>query len=150
MNFIDQVFWKLVDFIEYIGNLSGLGYELTNIFLFVILQPLLIIVFLFLWLKERKKNKKLTSQNIPTPKSKLFYFFWRLSRLLSILVLVIELITVSIYFEIFTFPIKNFESKFIQYLATSPIAILLTSPIAILLAYNYLVFGKITIWLKKP
>ena len=143
MNFIDQFYWKCLDIIEYIGNLSGLGYELTNIFLFVILQPLLIIVFLFLWLKERKKNKKLASHILPTPKSKLVYFFWRLSRLLSILVLVIELIIVLIYFEIFAaFPIKISGSEFIIYLAISPIAILLI--------YNYLIFGKITIWLKKP
>ena len=143
MNFIDQFYWKCVDIIEYIGNLSGVGYELTNIFLFVILQPLLIIVFLFLWLKERKKNKKLASHILPTPKSKLVYFFWRLSRLLSILVLVIELIIVLIYFEIFAaFPIKIFGSEFIIYLAISPIVILLI--------YNYLIFGKITIWLKKP
>ena len=143
MNFIDQFYWKCLDIIEYIGNLSGLGYELTNIFLFVILQPLLIIVFLFLWLKERKKNKKLASHILPTPKSKLVYFFWRLSRLLSILVLVIELIIVLIYFEIFAaFTIKIFGSEFIIYLAISPIAILLI--------YNYLIFGKITIWLKKP
>ena len=143
MNFIDQFYWKCLDIIEYIGNLSGLGYELTNIFLFVILQPLLIIVFLFLWLKERKKNKRLASHNIPTPKSKLVYFFWRLSRLLSILILVIELIIVLIYFEIFAaFTIKIFGSEFIIYLAISPIVILLI--------YNYLIFGKITIWLKKP
>ena len=143
MNFIDQFYWKCLDIIEYIGNLSGLGYELTNIFLFVILQPLLIIVFLFLWLKERKKNKKLASHILPTPKSKLVYFFWRLSRLLSILVLVIELIILLIYFEIFAaFTIKIFGSEFIIYLAISPIAILLI--------YNYLIFGKITIWLKKP
>ena len=143
MNFIDQFYWKCLDIIEYIGNLSGLGYELTNIFLFVILQPLLIIVFLFLWLKERKKNKKLASHIFPTPKSKMVYFFWRLSRLLSILVLVIELIIVLIYFEIFAaFPIKISGSEFIIYLAISPIAILLI--------YNYLIFGKITIWLKKP
>ncbi len=143
MNFIDQFYWKCLDIIEYIGNLSGLGYELTNIFLFVILQPLLIIVFLILWLKERKKNKKLASHILPTPKSKLVYFFWRLSRLLSILVLVIELIIVLIYFEIFAaFPIKIFGSEFIIYLAISPIVILLI--------YNYLIFGKITIWLKKP
>ena len=143
MNFIDQFYWKCLDIIEYIGNLSGLGYELTNIFLFVILQPLLIIVFLFLWLKERKKNKKLASHILPTPKSKLVYFFWRLSRLLSVLILVIELIIVLIYFEIFAaFPIKISGSEFIIYLAISPIAILLI--------YNYLIFGKITIWLKKP
>ena len=48
MNLIDQIFWRCVDAIEYLGNLSGLGYELTNIILFVIIQPLLILVFLFL------------------------------------------------------------------------------------------------------
>ena len=148
MNFIDQFYWKCLDIIEYIGNLSGLGYELTNIFLFVILQPLLIIVFLFLWLKERKKNKKLASHILPTPKSKLVYFFWRLSMLLSILVLVIELIIVLIYFEIF--PITNIKSELIQDLSNSQIAIFIISPIAILLTYNFLIFGKITIWLKKP
>jgi hypothetical protein len=148
MNFIDQFYWKCVDIIEYIGNLSGLGYELTNIFLFVILQPLLIIVFLILWLKERKKNKKLASHIFPTPKSKMVYFFWRLSRLLSILVLVIELIIVLIYFGIF--PITNIKSELIQDLSNSLIAIFIISPIAILLTYNYLIFGKITIWLKKP
>ena len=148
MNFIDQVFWKCVDIIEYIGNLSGLGYELTNIFLFVILQPLIIIIFLILWLKERKKNRKLASHIFPTPKSKLVYFFWRLSRLLSILLLIIEFIIVSIYFEIF--PTTNIKAELIQDLANSSIAILLISPIAILLTYNFLIFGKITIWLKKP
>jgi hypothetical protein len=34
-----------------------MGYELANIAIFVILQPLLILIFLILWLKERKKNK---------------------------------------------------------------------------------------------
>ena len=61
MNLIDQIFWRCVDAIEYLGNLSGLGYELTNIILFVIIQPLLILVFLFLWLKERRKNKNFVS-----------------------------------------------------------------------------------------
>ena len=100
MNLIDQIFWRCVDAIEYLGNLSGLGYELTNIILFVIIQPLLILVFLFLWLKERRINKNLISHNLPSPKSKLIDFFWRLSRLLSILVLGIELLIVySIYFK---------------------------------------------------
>ena len=77
MSLIDQIFWSCVDAIEYLGNLSGLGYELTNIVLFVIIQPLLILVFLFLWLKERRKNKNLISHNLPGRKGKLIDFWWR-------------------------------------------------------------------------
>ena len=145
MNLIDQIFWRCVDAIEYLGNLSGLGYELTNIILFVIIQPLLILVFLFLWLKERRKNKNLISHNLPSPKSKLIDFFWRFSRLLSIFVLCIELLIVySIYFNTFTLPIKSFfGTGLMQYFSV-------IFPIAILLTYNFLVFGKVTIWLKRP
>ena len=145
MNLIDQIFWRCVDAIEHLGNLSGLGYELTNIILFVIIQPLLILVFLFLWLKERRKNKNLISHNLPSPKSKLIDFFWRLSRLLSILVLGLELLIVySIYFNAFTLPIKSvFGTGLMQYFSV-------IFPIAILLTYNFLVFGKVTIWLKRP
>ena len=127
MNLIDPIFWRCVDAIEYLGNLSGLGYELTNIVLFVIIQPLLILVFLFLWLKERRKNKNLVSHNLPSPKSKLIDFFWRLSRLISILVLGIELLVVySIYFNAFTLPIKSFfGTELMQYFSVIfPITIL--------------------------
>jgi len=40
----------------WIGNVTGMGYALTNIVLYVVLQPLLILIFLILWLKERKNN----------------------------------------------------------------------------------------------
>ena len=81
----------------------------------------------------------------PSPKSKLIDFFWRLSRLLSILVLGIELLIVySIYFNAFTLPTKSFfGTGLMQYF-------LVIFPIAILLTYNFLVFGKVTIWLKRP
>jgi len=32
------------------------GYALANIIIFVILQPTLILLFMWLWLKERKQN----------------------------------------------------------------------------------------------
>ena len=92
MGLIDKIFLECVQFIEYVGNLNGLGYEATNIILFVIIQPLLIIVFLFLWLKEKRKNRNLLNTNKNLPKSNLVYFFWRVSRLLSVSVLLIEII----------------------------------------------------------
>ena len=40
----------------WVGNVTGMGYALTNIVIYVVLQPLLILIFLILWLKERKNN----------------------------------------------------------------------------------------------
>ena len=42
--------------LEVIGNVTGIGYELANIVIFVILQPALILLFFVLWRKEVKKN----------------------------------------------------------------------------------------------
>jgi hypothetical protein len=36
-----------------------MGYELANIVIFVVLQPLLIVFFLTLWLLEKRKNSEL-------------------------------------------------------------------------------------------
>ena len=145
MNTIDQIFWKCVEFIEYFGDLTGLGYELTNILLFIVIQPILIITFLFLWLREKKKNKKLSYSNQSIPKSKFIYFFWRLSRFLSLVVLGIEILVIySIFYDIFRYPILNFiKSDVLQY-------IIIIIPICILLTYNFLIFGKVSVWLKKP
>ncbi|WP_440651238.1 hypothetical protein [Candidatus Pelagibacter sp. HIMB1495] len=43
--------------LEVIGNVTGMGYELANIVIFVILQPALILLFFILWRMEKKKNK---------------------------------------------------------------------------------------------
>jgi hypothetical protein len=43
--------------LEVIGNVTGMGYELANIVIFVILQPGLILLFFILWRMEKKKNK---------------------------------------------------------------------------------------------
>ena len=142
---IDQIFWKCVQFIEYFGYVTGLGYELSNILLFIIIQPLLIITFLFLWVREKKKNKKLSYSNQNVPKSKLINFFWRISRLLSLLVLGIEILLIySIFYDIFIFPVQSLiESDVLQY-------IMIIIPICVLLTYNFLIFGKVSVWLKKP
>ena len=53
---IHDFFRWCVEVLVWIGNVTGMGYELANIAIFVILQPLLILIFLILWLRERKKN----------------------------------------------------------------------------------------------
>ena len=145
MGTVDQIFWKCVQIIEYLGDLTGLGYELTNILLFVVIQPLLILVFLYLWIREKRKNKYLTNTNQAVPKSKFIYFFWRVSRLLSLMVLGIEMLVVySIFFNVFKFPVQSFiETDLLQYL-------IIIIPICVLLTYNFLIFGKVSLWLKKP
>ena len=52
---IDQFFLWCVWVLEGIGEVTGMGYELANIVIFVILQPGLILVFFILW--RRQKNQ---------------------------------------------------------------------------------------------
>jgi len=52
-DFFNWCVWVL----EVIGNVTGMGYELANIVIFVILQPALILLFYILWRREKKKNK---------------------------------------------------------------------------------------------
>ena len=49
---INDFFYWCVNVLEVIGNVTGMGYELANIVIFVILQPALILLFFVLWRKE--------------------------------------------------------------------------------------------------
>ena len=53
---IYKFFYWCVDVLIWIGDITGVGYMLANIIIFVILQPALILLFMFLWLKESRKN----------------------------------------------------------------------------------------------
>tara|TARA_B000000475_G_C15775422_1_gene357110 strand:- start:73 stop:258 length:186 start_codon:yes stop_codon:yes gene_type:complete len=55
---ISDFFNWCVYVLEVIGDFTGMGYELANIVIFVIIQPGLILLFYILWKKEKKKNKK--------------------------------------------------------------------------------------------
>ena len=55
---IDQFFLWCVWVLELIGEVTGMGYELANIVLFVILQPGLILLFFILWRRQKKVNSK--------------------------------------------------------------------------------------------
>ena len=55
---IDQFFYWCVGVLIAIGNITGMGYNLANIVIFVIIQPALILLFFILWRREKRKNKK--------------------------------------------------------------------------------------------
>ena len=53
---IDQFFLWCVWVLEIIGEVTGMGYELANVVIFVILQPGLILLFFILWRRQKKIN----------------------------------------------------------------------------------------------
>ena len=55
---VDQFFLWCVWVLEVIGEVTGMGYELANIVIFVILQPGLILLFFILWRNQINKNNK--------------------------------------------------------------------------------------------
>ena len=54
---INNFFNFCVYVLEVIGSVTGMGYELANIVIFVIAQPALILLLYMLWKKEKKINK---------------------------------------------------------------------------------------------
>ena len=53
---IHDLFNWCVKVLEWIGDVTGMGYELANIVIFVILQPALILLFFILWLRARRNK----------------------------------------------------------------------------------------------
>ena len=53
---INDLFLWCVWVLEVIGEVTGMGYELANILIFVILQPALILLFFILWRREKSKK----------------------------------------------------------------------------------------------
>ena len=54
--YIKDFFFWCVYVLEVIGDITGMGYMLANIVIFVFLQPALILLFMYLWIKERRNN----------------------------------------------------------------------------------------------
>jgi hypothetical protein len=54
---INSFFNWCVYVLEVIGEFTGMGYELANIVIFVIIQPALILLFFILWRREVGRNK---------------------------------------------------------------------------------------------
>ena len=53
---MEEFFFWCVHVLEVIGDFTGWGYYAANIYIFVILQPALILLFFILWRRERNKN----------------------------------------------------------------------------------------------
>ena len=58
--FINDFFIWCVLILKKIAELTGMSYELINILIFVILQPLLILFFFYLWRREKHKYKEIS------------------------------------------------------------------------------------------
>jgi len=59
---VTDVFMTCVYYLQVIGGDPGhygYGYYLANVLIFVIIEPLLIILFFVLWIRARRKNRKL-------------------------------------------------------------------------------------------
>jgi hypothetical protein len=53
---VNALFAACVLILQVIGEWTGMGYQLANIVIFIVLQPALILIFLFLWLRERRRR----------------------------------------------------------------------------------------------
>ncbi|WP_233900701.1 hypothetical protein [Tenacibaculum piscium] len=56
---MNKLFDICVDILQYVGNVTGLGYKPANIWIFVIIHPLLTIYFFYLCRKYKKRCKLL-------------------------------------------------------------------------------------------
>ena len=60
---MDELFQICVDILKWISKTVGVTYEEANIWIFVIIHPLLTLVFAYMWRRAAARNKKLlTSQ----------------------------------------------------------------------------------------
>ena len=55
MDLVHIFFNWCVEILIKIGEVTGMGYELTNIVIFVIIQPALILLFFCLWVYAKRK-----------------------------------------------------------------------------------------------
>ena len=54
--YIDFIFDICVYILQVIGNVTGMGYNLANLVIFVVIQPALILLFFVLWRRALKKH----------------------------------------------------------------------------------------------
>ena len=57
---INDLFNWCVVVLEIMADSTGMSYELINILIFVIFQPLLIVVFFYLWRRETRKYREIS------------------------------------------------------------------------------------------
>ena len=56
VDWVDAIFKICVYILVDLAEIIGISYEAINIWIFVIIQPLFIILFFVLWRREKKKN----------------------------------------------------------------------------------------------
>ena len=61
-DFINKLFDLCVDLLIWLGDKLGISYEAINIWIFVIIEPIIFIIMLVLIIRYRLKIKKLTNQ----------------------------------------------------------------------------------------
>lgn len=57
VGWVDAIFRVCVYILVDLSEIIGISYEAINIWIFVIIQPLLILIFFILWRKEKKSNR---------------------------------------------------------------------------------------------
>ena len=53
-----MIFSLCVELMKYIASISGLSYKEINVLVFLVIQPLLILIFFILWRAERSNGIK--------------------------------------------------------------------------------------------
>ena len=142
---MEKYFWEYINYVEDLGNLFGLSYELTHILLFVILQPSIIVILLIFLIREKIKNKRIQDINNEQKTPFFLEIIWRISRIFSILVLVFEIFLI---YSFFTNQILSPLFVINELKLFTKIIVFCTPPI-ILILLNFLVFGKLSVWINK-
>ena len=57
IGWVDAIFRVCVYILVDLSEIIGISYEAINIWIFVIIQPLLILIFFILWRKEKNRNR---------------------------------------------------------------------------------------------
>ena len=60
---MNQLFDLCVDFLYWLANLTGMTYNEINIWIFVIIEPILFLIGIWVIISQRKKIKKLKKAN---------------------------------------------------------------------------------------
>ena len=57
-NLISSIFSECVELMRLMATLTGLSYKEINTIIFLILQPLLVLIFFLLWQREKTKSNQ--------------------------------------------------------------------------------------------
>ena len=64
---VEQLFLLCVSILQVIGDFTGIGYQLANIVIFVVLHPAVTLILFWLWRKERALRFNLLTRGTACP-----------------------------------------------------------------------------------